>query len=262
MDDAQNGLRTTPTLRENPLLDFAREHVTLLVSIVGAIVFAIRCIVVSGNDIYVATALLAETSVGDAVRALLFTLLPILIVLLFFGTSFAASTRIIKGRWRDWMTLGLALIGPILWLGGHSLFGGFQEPISLLVAASYALFPLLIFIVVQLILKVRRLLVRWALLALTIAFMLLSYLDIPQALAGAFAGKTFWLPPERIVFQNEAPFTGYVLKVNEDYLVILYDEPRIIIERKKTTLDDRDFCYPEDHKARSSKLASDAPVCP
>jgi hypothetical protein len=67
---------------------------------------------------------------------------------------------------------------------------------------------------------------------------------------------------ERLVFHNEAPFTGYVLKASEDYLVILHDEPRVIVEKENATLEDRDFCYPEDHKARSSKTAADSPTCP
>jgi hypothetical protein len=81
-------------------------------------------------------------------------------------------------------------------------------------------------------------------------------------LGPSLGGKTFWLPRERLVFQNEAPFTGYVVKVSEDQLMILNDKPRVIIQKDKDTLKDRDFCYPEDHKARSSKVAADSPVCP
>jgi hypothetical protein len=75
-------------------------------------------------------------------------------------------------------------------------------------------------------------------------------------------GKDFWLPRERLVFKNERPFTGYVLKVSEDQLIILNDKPRVVIQKDKTTFEDRDFCYPENHKARSSKVAADSPVCP
>jgi len=82
------------------------------------------------------------------------------------------------------------------------------------------------------------------------------------ALGATLASKNFWLPPERLSFQNEAPFTGYVLKASDDHLIILNDNPRIIVEKPKATLQDRDFCYPEDHKARSSKVAEDSPVCP
>ena len=74
--------------------------------------------------------------------------------------------------------------------------------------------------------------------------------------------KTFWLPRERLSFKNEAPFTGYVLKVSEDRLMILNDEPRVVIQKPKAALQDRDFCYPEDHKARSSRVAADSPICP
>jgi hypothetical protein len=81
-------------------------------------------------------------------------------------------------------------------------------------------------------------------------------------LAPTLGDRTFWRPRERIVFQNEAPFTGYVLKVSEDRLVILNDTPRVVIQKDKDTLKDRDFCYPEDHEARSSRVAADLPVCP
>jgi len=80
--------------------------------------------------------------------------------------------------------------------------------------------------------------------------------------AQAFAGRTFWLPREHLSFHGEDPFTGYVLRESEDRLVILNDGPRVIIQKDKDALEERDFCYPEDHKARSSKVAVDAPVCP
>jgi len=82
------------------------------------------------------------------------------------------------------------------------------------------------------------------------------------ALGASFGTRTFWLPRERLSFNGEAPFTGYVLKASDDQLTILHDRPRIIIEKPKAALQDRDFCYPEDHKARSSKVAADSPVCP
>ena len=45
-------------------------------------------------------------------------------------------------------------------------------------------------------------------------------------------------------------------------LIILNDSPRVIVEKDKEVLEDRDFCYPEDHKAQSSRVKSDAPICP
>lgn len=70
----------------------------------------------------------------------------------------------------------------------------------------------------------------------------------------ALGERAFWLPRERLVFQNEAPLTGYVLEASEDHLIILNDRPRIVIEKPKATLQDRDLCYPEDHKARPPRL--------
>jgi hypothetical protein len=80
-------------------------------------------------------------------------------------------------------------------------------------------------------------------------------------LSEPLADRAFWQPRERLDFQDGDPFTGYVLKESGDYMTILNDDPRVIVQKDKRKLEDRDFCYP-DHKARSSKLAADSPVCP
>jgi hypothetical protein len=63
--------RSDATSRGNPLLSFAREHIALLAPFIGALMFALRCLAVSRGDPYVASMLAVQTSIGDAVRALL-----------------------------------------------------------------------------------------------------------------------------------------------------------------------------------------------
>ena len=90
------------------------------------------------------------------------------------------------------------------------------------------------------------------------------------SLAFPFLDNTFWLPRERLVFKEESAskeepaFTGYVLKTSEDYLTILKDKPRVIIERKKDTLKDRDYCYPKstDENPVSENVQANMPSCP
>lgn len=271
----------------NVLVSLARDHLALLVPIIGALIFAFRSVVVSEGDPYVAFILASQTSIGDAVRALLFTVVPILLLLLSLVVSFTATMQVIVGRPPGLKTAGMALgivVGSgILSLAGWFLVGTFQRPLNTTAVAVLALFPPLFASELALLLKERRMPKRqqdrrlptalaWILKAvggLDRALQVLSSL-LTVALAIAFllslglalGERAFWLPPERFIFQNEAPFTGYVLKASEDHLIILNEHPRIIVEKPKATLQDRDFCYPEHHRARSSKVAADSPVCP
>jgi hypothetical protein len=272
---------------DNLLLALARDHLALLVPLIGVLIFVFRCFIVSGGDPYVAFILAAETSVGNAVRALLFTVLPILLLLLSLVVSFAAMMRIIVGRPPGLKTAGMGLgilaVGGVLSLGGWFLTGIFQQPLSSTAVAILVIVPPFFAAELAELVKVRRPPKRrqdrrlpkslaWILKALTgldrVFQLFISLLTVALAITFLFGlgstlvDKTFWLPRERLAFQNEAPFTGYVLKASEDHLIILNDSPRIIVEKPKATLQDRDFCYPEDHKARSSKLAADSPVCP
>lgn len=117
------------TRRYNPLLSFAREHVTLLATMVAALIFALRCVAVSGGDVYVASILVAETSTGDAIRALLFTVLPILLYVVSIAAAVMASGRIIKYGLRDPATLGLLLVSAVAWLARRYSSDGSLEVI-------------------------------------------------------------------------------------------------------------------------------------
>ena len=76
--------------------------------------------------------------------------------------------------------------------------------------------------------------------------------------------QDFWLPRERLVFKGSAPFTGYVLKSDEDRLVILNDEPRLIIELPKRALEGRDLCYPAEqgYEEAFKEAGHQATICP
>jgi hypothetical protein len=256
---------------DNLLLSLAQDHLALLVPIIGALIFAFRCIVVSEGDPYVASILVAETSIGDAIRALFFTVIPTLLFLVAYVIGFAVARRIASGRLLKLSTLGMG-IAIVAVSFGWAYFSGNVGMVDPQILTLFALSTILISLPMarELVLRQRRKqqqqhtsrmedvggLALIALSTLGLAFMAFVVL-------GATLGdRTFWLPRERLVFKNEEPFTGHVLKVSEDQLMILNDEPRIIIQRNKDALEDRDFCYPEDHKARSSKIASDSPACP
>jgi hypothetical protein len=290
------GIDATPqnNAPDNTLLAFARDHFALFTPVIGALIFAIRCIIVSEGDPYVAFILATETSVGDAIRVLLFTVIPILLFLLSYATAFPAARRIYNGSWRNLKTLAMGVASVTLFYGSWHLYVGFQTPVDtvslLLLMVLYLVVLVPGFILAnaseeRLRQKRRRerqlrkgrpwrarqysnlrKIVMWAEQAMTV--LLMAVLAGGLAIAALWilliplADKTFWLPSERLAFQGQAPFTGYVLKVSEDHLVILNDTPRIIIEKPKKDLVDRDFCYPKDHKAQSSKVAKDSPVCP
>jgi hypothetical protein len=272
---------------DNLFFRLARDYLALLVPIIGALIFAFRCIIVSEGDPYVAFILASQTSVGDAIRALLFTVTPILLFLLAYVAAFAGATQITQGNWRSLKGAGMAVASvPLvigwLYLGGYftgrgregsptgALPGFLPTYPSWIMAGVTAILPL--FSAWLLVPELEKW--RWRRLTGERGIGLAELLFFPVAVSAFFVGSvllgvgpalgegTFWLPRERLVFQNEAPFTGYVLKVSEEHLIILNDRPRIIVQKPKATLQDRDFCYPEGHKARSSKVAADSPVCP
>ena len=290
MDD-EDGLGTTPPTRDKSLdvspLTVARDNLALVVPIVGAFIFAIRCVIVSEGDRYVASVLIAQTSIGDAIRALLITAVALCLYGLWFAAAFMAARRIIPHGWRgpriwdlrlrdlkgrDQRTLGLMAVSLTALLG-FSYLSGFAESELLRTERSGSLPPALLviswagfqFVVLIMVHGYESRGYGGIGRGLAIALFLSVVALILWILVGILGSKTFWLPRERLAFQNEVPFTGYVLKVNEDYLVILKDRPRVIIERKKDTLDDRDFCHPrptDEEEEVSGKVQSSTPVCP
>jgi hypothetical protein len=301
--DERSGTTAQGKPSDNLLFRLARDHLALLVPIIGALIFAFRCVIVSAGDLYVAFILATQTSVADAIRALLFAVIPALLFLLSIVTAFTVGMRIhcvdrhnYVSRY-NFKVLGMGLVSVASSLGYEFLIGGFQEePLtSTFVILSY---PFMAFVLTALIefqrgtdrarkaqnpprlpgaqsrerqndqvsklqIEVSSVLIRkWAIWGGIYLLITLLLFDGLLGVGSTLVDKTFWLPPERLAFQYEAPFTGYVLKTSEDHLIILNDRSRIIVEKPKATLQDRDFCYPEDHKARSSKLAADSPVCP
>jgi hypothetical protein len=248
--DNEDGFRTTPpppAPGQNPLLSFARANVALLVPVVAALIFVIRCVAVARGDGLTAYSLIATTTIGDAIRALAFFIIELGLVLN------ALVLIIVVGRRAklDLTNAGLAAASLASFIAATYLPGPPSwDDVGILIAIALA----------NLIRGFAgdgridlRSLALFAIFAAVIIFASLSIVD-----------DTFWLPRERLVFQNEAPFTGYVLKESGDYLVILKDKPRVIIERKKETLDDRDFCHPgpTDEEPISEKVQSNTPVCP
>jgi hypothetical protein len=288
MDD-EDGFRTQRTQDKpsgNVLLTLARDNLALWIPIIGVLIFAVRCLSVSEGDGYVASILVAETSIGDAIRTLVLVVVSLLLITLCIAAAFVASKRVaaleLPGSTEspEWETL-MWVLGAfslsalcdrrMLVLRGVSLtallaayYFSIYEDISGYSGLLYILFGWIVTQVGSLmIMGVYEQRTRsWFFRFLLPLIYLWAAALILLILVATLGSKTFWLPPERLAFQNEAPFTGYVLKASEDHLIILNDRPRIIIERPKATLQDRDFCYPDDHTARSSKLAADSPVCP
>jgi len=86
-----------PGPRRNPILSFVREHFTVVGSGIAALIFAIRLLFgvwpLLRGDIYIyaASILLAQTSLGDAIRALLFFVLPAALYTLTIGLAIATG---------------------------------------------------------------------------------------------------------------------------------------------------------------------------
>jgi hypothetical protein len=262
--DYEDGFDITRTVRHNPLLSFAGQHLVLLASIVGALIFTIRCVAVTEGDPYTASILLTQTSLGDGLRLLLFSLAPRLLILVSYVAAFVAAFR--KG-WRDPATVGLLAVSLIttighLYLSGSLYVSGQLAPNWWFGVALFSYWCATLFLVPRWFIRVQRVKPAGLRVSITRGTVLASMGMFLVLLGPLLASDNFWLPPERLIFANEAPFTGYVLRAGEDRLVILNDDPRIVVQMPKAALRDRDFCYPEGHKARSSKVAADSPACP
>jgi hypothetical protein len=207
---------------------------------------------------------LAQTSLGDGLRVLLFSLAPRLLILISYVAAFVAGIR--KG-WRDPGTVGLLAISLAativhLYLSGLLYVSGEWTSHWWSGVALFSYWCAALFLVPRWLLRRQRVRLSGLRGAITGATVL-AFIGLLVVLFGpSTVTQDFWLPRERLAFKGEAPFTGYVLKAREDHLVILNDTPRIIIEKPKKDLEDRDLCYPKDHEARSSNVAADSPVCP
>lgn len=256
--EEEDGFSTTPTLRDNPFLSFARDHVTLLTSVVAALIFAIRCVAVTNGDRYTASILIAQTSLGDAIRALLFSILPVFLLTITLLLLVIAGRR---GKLRDLKTIGLVAISAATYLVSSYLG---ERPASL---TAYVF--LLIIVLLTSVLSSRRREVSTS--AKIFGFGVLGVLML-GVLVGPITGGEFWLPRERLMFTGEDAFTGYVLKSDGDHFVVMKDDPRIIIEKPKAALRERNFCYLKVYGERlfpiplettgRNVLRRETPVCP
>jgi hypothetical protein len=249
-------LLVLPPLRDNGLLSFVRGNVTLVASAVGALVFAFRCFAVTGDDPHTAFLLLSQTSIGDAIRAVLFSALPAWLSISCFLLAYASGRAVAFRRY---------LLAAGLWLASDLALAFVFFVDQAFNAAEFLEFhalgipvlPASIGFGVAFLWQQRDFprIVTQILSAVGVALLLLLFAtQLKDAVKPIIGGELFWLPREQIKFSwNKKPFTGYVLGSNEDYLVIMQDKPRLIFEAKKDDLENRDFCYPQDDKDRSPK---------
>ena len=265
MDDDEDGFRTTPAprqpLRSQALQSAVLQHLPLLATAVAAFFFAFRCVIITQGDIYIyiymASQLLAYTSFGDATRGFLFSMLPFGLYCVSFIAAYMAVSRhrSLQPRWTGLMAASAAAYFLGMYMGGF-------WPLSWLDLLSYLVVIVPLFGLAAQLRKARQGSPPRKL------FLYLLYLLLPAVFlvaiwAGpAIAADEFWLPPERLVFVDESPFTGYVLSDSEDQFVILSERPRIITIRSKDDLRERALCYPREHRVRSSEIGAGSPVCP
>jgi hypothetical protein len=245
------------------LAKLAQDNVTLLTSLVAAVIFAIRCVAVSDRNIETASILLAQTSLGDAIRALLFSVARSLLLSLAFGLPLVAAN--LRYMWFDPKVLGL-LAASATASAIASYFWGLS---SISVLAATLGIPGAIWMYARFSAVLRQHGSRRLALSINLFWGLLIVLYLSAAIGPVLDKDNFWLPEERLVFQGSASkdtttFTGYVLKEDEDQLVILNDNPRIIIEMPKEALVGRDLCYPkyQYYEEALNELGRKATTCP
>jgi hypothetical protein len=247
-----------PRTEVNTALSFALDHPTLLAFLAAALIFAIRCVVVSHGDLYTASILLAQTSLGDAIRALLFSTGRLLLTGISFGLMLLAVER---DRLLAIETLGLGAGSAVAFL-----LASYISPSSWASnVAAYLTFLAFSFFSFRFLNRRRGRLGEIGREPIVPRRILISVLILwtVYVFSAYIATDAFWLPRERLVFIAEQPFTGYVLRSNDDHFVIMYDDPRVIVEKPKASLSDRDFCNPyRPANAAPKSIQSNLPVCP
>lgn len=125
MDD-EDGFRTTPATSKplrTVVLDFVGQHLPLVASVSAGFSVSLRCIIAARGDLYTSFLLLTLTTVGDAIRGLLFVSMSAILQVVSVVTAFLAGSR---GRRLDLGTIGLVAVSVITAIG-HVWFA---HPIS------------------------------------------------------------------------------------------------------------------------------------
>jgi hypothetical protein len=251
----------------NEFRKFALAHPTLLVSVAAALLFAIRLVAASGGDPLTASILLAQTSLGDVIRALLLPATISLAFLAMFALSFAAGLRA-KGV----HTFGFLAGGAIAALFGTYLSGDAPTGWAAIVLTAL-LVPLFLFGIAWLFrfgglqlldspgLEGISTMSRDTKRKMLIVTVLLLVL---WGTGGIVGSSALWLPRERLRFAGEKAFTGYVLKSSEGYLTIMNAHPRVIFQKKMSNLRERGICYYEEEGLEEAFKEAERvmPLCP
>jgi hypothetical protein len=245
--------------KRNPVLEFVIERTGLLIPLASAVVFYIRCLAVSRGNLYTASILLSQSSIGDAIRALLLVTVPLALLIASIVAVLELGEDVIAGTARSRRTALLTLVS-LLSLYAALFFMGLGYFGAGVLAGGYAI-------------AMGAFLFVWYLLAarfnLRDVLPLGSVLKPLRALVGvaaAFAvwfvlfGDVFWLPRERLSFAHEEPITGYVLNTSDGYVVVLRDDPRVVFERPLGDLVDRRFCSLSE--VLEKRIRDDFPLCP
>jgi hypothetical protein len=248
-----------PAGTRDAVLGFFVERIGLLIPIVSAVVFYIRCLAVSRGDVYTASILLSQSSIGDAIRALLLVTVPLVLLMATLLAVLAFMEEVVAGDVRSPRAVLFAFIA-LLGMFAAILLMGFGYVGAALVTALWIVvigISLLAWYLLRAVFRLRD--------GLSAGPTLLS---LRRALAGVavllllfvLSGDAFWLPRERLSFRDQEPITGYVLNLSDGYVVVLRDDPRVVIERPLGDLVDRSLC--SEFEVRDERIRDDFPLCP
>jgi hypothetical protein len=81
---------STRTYFVRSLRRFGIDNIALLLPFIGALVFFLRCIVVSKGNRYMAFLLMTQTSIGDALRALLISGIILMLIAVWIVAAYVA----------------------------------------------------------------------------------------------------------------------------------------------------------------------------
>jgi hypothetical protein len=256
-DTATPGLIPGEKLLAN-LREFSKTQATLMATALATGIFILRCIWVTNFNLEQARAVFVDTSIGDAVRAVAFSVFLPILLFASLALAFYAGESLRRRGYRHHLTINYAVSGLLLSLLALFLYGELSKSgglaaiiVTTIIVSLYPLFAAWMgFVSTRLGHRPEETSTfgaagRWlaAFRPFAVAFFVVFLIYL---LSFGIFTRRMWLPLEEFVPQQGGPYIGYLLKESSGTLFVLGDQDRQVHEFSKDAVRYRIRCqgYP------------------
>jgi hypothetical protein len=241
------------------LRDFSKTQATLIATVLATGIFILRCIWVTNFNFEQARAVFVNTSIGDAVRAVAFSVFLPVLLCASMALAFYAGESLKRRRFRNHLTINYAASGLLLSLLTLFLYGQLSKSGGLaaiiFTTVGFSFYPLFAawmgFVSAR---QGHRTAGRWFASFRPFAIVLFVGIFIYLLSFGIFT-RRMWLPLEEFVPQQGSPYIGYLLKESSGTLFVLGDQDRQVHEFSKDAVRYRIRCQGYPVKCSDSSLS-------